>query len=132
MSSLNRVFLDLINQIFILNIHHCFERSYLRYIILSCFSISEVIIRFFEIMFFLFMVFCWGQEILNCSTEYLHCSWMMRVIMYSIDSSNSFWFTKTLGHCFRTLFIYRLMPIRSIKCDDKFFDCEDSLSFHMI
>ena len=67
-------------------------RSQVLYIVLVY---RKVIIWFFLIIFFYFVVFCWGKEILNSSIGYLHCYLVLRVVKYSIDSSNSFWLYNT-------------------------------------
>ena len=118
----NRVFLVLLNQIFILNIHDCSERNHLRIQVFSIVLVyQKVIIRFFK-LYFSFCSLSQGQEILNNFIEYLHSSFALRVIWYSIDSYNSFRFTIFL----RTLFIelssfISLISIRNIICDYEFF-----------
>ena len=57
-------------------------------------SISESHYKILLNYIFLFMVFCWGQEMLNSSIENPHCFLALSGIMYSIDSSNSLRFTK--------------------------------------
>ena len=83
---------DLLNQILIFIIHHCYERSHLRIRALSVEKeYQKVIIRFFNYTF----PFCGillRQR--NSSIGYLLWYLVLRVIRYSIDSRNSFWFTK--------------------------------------
>ena len=100
--SLYSVLSDLMNQIFIFNIHDCSERSHLGNRVLSITIVYQKVITNFLNYFFLFVVFCWSKEIFNSSIEYFHFSMVIGVIRYSIDSKNSFRFL----HFFRKLFKY--------------------------
>ena len=59
---------------------------------------------------------------MNSFIEYIHCSLVLRIIRYWIDSSNSFWFTKFIQNIvFELSSFISLMSIRNIMCDDAFF-----------
>ena len=97
---------DLMNQIFILNIHDCSESSYLRSLMLSIVLVyQKFVIRFYEIFLWAFA----EVNFFHSSIECLHCYLMPKAIKYSIDSRKSFRFTNFFlpKHCFWTLFIYQ-------------------------
>ena len=104
--------------------------AYYRYII----SESHYKILLYCI-FFLFVVFCLNQEILNSSMEFLHCSMVLRVIRDSINSSNSFRFTNLFKNIvFELSYFISLMSIRNIMCDDAFFRLlrSSQFSYHFV
>ena len=104
-----RAALDLLNQIFIFIIHHCFERNYLCSRVLSIVLVyRKIILRLFKLYFFFFF---WS---FTRSRNFEQFYWILslllgsEVIMYSIDSSNSFRFTKFFKNIiYWTLFFYQ-------------------------
>ena len=97
------------------------------------YSISESHNKILLNYLFSFCGFYWGKEILNCSIEYLYDSLVVRVIMYFIDSCNSFRFTKIFQDIVLNnlhLSVWCQSGISYVKTH--FLGCWDSLRFFII
>ena len=119
--SFNRVLLYLLNQNFMLIIHHCSERIHLCSWVLSIVHVYQKVINKLFKLFFPYVFFHKVNKILTVLLDKFTAPWHWGVIRYSIDSSDSFRFTKFSITLFIELSSF-INPMSSINilCDEAF------------